>query len=92
MLLQVSPRPSSSIIGEHEEPGYDFLDLHLQSTETETLLMTLKLVLSRLMAHPTYNRKEKYNSHVDYLDFRLKYYTSIVKINGLGQYQRYPPG
>ena len=30
----VSPHTSSSMTEEHEEPGYDFLDLHLQETET----------------------------------------------------------
>ena len=30
----VSPHTSSPITEEHEEPGYDFLDLHLQETET----------------------------------------------------------
>ena len=30
----VSPRPSSSITGEQEDPVHDFLNLHLQATAT----------------------------------------------------------
>jgi len=78
LCREVSPRPPSPIT-EHEEPVHDFLNLHLQATATESLLLPLKSVLSRLMAHPTYNRKGTFNKPVDYLGLGLKDYTTIVK-------------
>lgn len=67
-------RPSSPRVDVH-----NFLNLHLQATQAESLLLPCKSLLSRLMAHPTYNRKGTFNKPVDHVGLGLNDYMAIVK-------------
>jgi len=74
-----STRPFSPSTDDHYEAKSDFLNLHLQATRAESLLLPYKSLLSRLMTHPTYNRKGTFNKPVDHVGLGLKDYATIVK-------------
>jgi len=68
-----------SLVNEAANGEFDILQLHIQAVEAESLLLPLRSLLSRLMAHPTYNRKGTFNAPVDYISLGLKDYTTMVK-------------
>ncbi len=55
------------------------LQLHMRAVRIEASLAPMKPLLTRLMTHPTYNRKGTFNAPVDHIALRLKDYTNIVK-------------
>jgi hypothetical protein len=54
------------------------LSAHMQALRIEAELHPLRVVLSRLMAHPTFNRKGLFNHPVDPIALRLPDYHTIV--------------
>jgi len=78
LCREVSNHPSSTNMGKHKSQNV-ILRLHLQATEAESLLLPLKPILSRLMSHPTYNRKGTFNTPVDYIGLGLNDYRTIIK-------------
>jgi len=79
LCCETSSRSSSPIANRYPRTRNEFLFLHLQATKAECLLLPLKSVLSRLMTHPTYNRRGTFNKPVDYVALGLRDYITIVK-------------
>ena len=56
-----------------------FLSHHVHSLRLEAELLPLRLILSRLMAHPTYNKKGLFNAPVDPVALKLPDYCTIIE-------------
>ena len=54
------------------------LELHTKAVRLESTLQPLRLILSRLMAHPTFNRKGIFNIPVDPVGLKLPDYFTII--------------
>ena len=55
------------------------LQIHIRGLKIESNLSSIKLLLNRLIIHPTYNRRGTFNKPVDPVAFGLKDYFTIIK-------------
>lgn len=55
------------------------LQIHIRGLKIESNLSPMKLLLNRLIIHPTYNRRGTFNKPVDPVAFGLKDYFTIIK-------------
>lgn len=56
-----------------------FLEVHSRALRLEAELQPMRLILSRLMFHPTLNRKGVFNAPVDPIALRLPDYHDVIK-------------
>lgn len=75
--------PTNNCTPPYVNPLHDsyssFLSKHCESVRLEAELVPMRLILSRLIAHPRHNRKGVFNSPVDPVTLGLSDYFSIIK-------------
>jgi len=81
--VSLSGPPISSLTGslptENPLEQESLMSIHLASLRLEAELYPLRLILSRLMGHPAFNRKGVFNQPVDPVALKLPDYCTIVK-------------
>ncbi|KAL3913187.1 MAG: hypothetical protein SGILL_006589 [Bacillariaceae sp.] len=83
--MEVDDMPRSPLSTKHVPPlpnplnDPNVLKHHVSALRIEADLYPLRLILSRLMAHPTYNKKGVFNQPVDAVALGLVDYDQIVK-------------